>query len=96
MVVRGGRNGPAGGWRCQPECPSGGRREREGTSTCLLLWSVTRCVVPGTLRRVSEPLGSQDARYRPGDAAQLASQTQLGGWRVTRGRLWLTIEGTLD
>jgi ubiquinone/menaquinone biosynthesis C-methylase UbiE len=62
----------------------------------LLLWFVTRCIVPGALRRVNEPLGSRDAAYTPGEAAQLASRSNLGGWRVTHGPLWLTIEGTLD
>jgi ubiquinone/menaquinone biosynthesis C-methylase UbiE len=61
----------------------------------LLLWFVTRCIVPGALRRVNEPLGSRDAAYTPGEAAQVARQSHLDGWRVTRGPLWLTIEGTL-
>jgi len=60
----------------------------------LLLWFATRFVVPSTLRRVNEPLGSRDAAYTPQEAAQLADGSRLSGWRVTRGPLWLTIEGT--
>lgn len=59
----------------------------------LLLWFATRFVVPMALRRVNEPLGSRDAAYTPEEAAQLAGQSRLTGWRVTRGPLWLTIEG---
>jgi hypothetical protein len=61
----------------------------------LLLWFATRCVVPQVLRRVNEPLGSRNAAYTPQEAARLAGQSRLTGWRVTRGPLWLTIEGTL-
>jgi ubiquinone/menaquinone biosynthesis C-methylase UbiE len=62
----------------------------------LLLWFVTRCVVPRALRRVNEPLGSRDAAFTPQEAANLAAQSHLTGWRVTRGPLWLTIEGAWD
>jgi ubiquinone/menaquinone biosynthesis C-methylase UbiE len=58
----------------------------------VLLWFVTRCVVPGALRQVNEPLGSRDAAFTPQEAAHLAGQSRLTGWRVTRGPLWLTIE----
>ena len=61
----------------------------------LLLWFVTRCVVPRALRRVNEPLGSRDAAFTPGEAAKLAARSRLAGWSVTQGPLWLTIEGTL-
>jgi ubiquinone/menaquinone biosynthesis C-methylase UbiE len=61
----------------------------------LLLWFATRFVVPRALRRVGEPLGSRNASYTPQEAAHLANQSGLTGWRVTRGPLWLTIEGTL-
>ena len=60
----------------------------------LLLWFVTRVVVPAALRRVNEPLGSRNAAYTSQEAARLAEQSRLSGWRVTRGPLWLTIEGT--
>ena len=58
---------------------------------CLLWFGV---VVPAALRRVNEPLGSRDAAYTPQEAARLAEQSRLSGWRITRGPLWLTIEGT--
>jgi ubiquinone/menaquinone biosynthesis C-methylase UbiE len=61
----------------------------------LLLWFVTRCVVPGALRRVNEPLGSRDAAFTLQEAAHLAAQSRLSGWRVTHGPLWLTIEGVM-
>jgi ubiquinone/menaquinone biosynthesis C-methylase UbiE len=61
----------------------------------LLLWFATRCVVPRALRRVHEPLGSRNAAFTPGEAADLARQSRLRGWRVTRGPLWLTIEGNM-
>jgi ubiquinone/menaquinone biosynthesis C-methylase UbiE len=60
----------------------------------LLMWFATRFVVPSALRRVNEPLGSRDAAYTPQEAVYLAEQSRLPGWRVTRGLLWLTIEGT--
>jgi ubiquinone/menaquinone biosynthesis C-methylase UbiE len=59
----------------------------------LLLWFVTRCVVPQALRQVNEPMGSRDAAYTPQEAARIAGQSRLTGWRVTHGPLWLTIEG---
>jgi ubiquinone/menaquinone biosynthesis C-methylase UbiE len=61
----------------------------------LLLWFVTRCVVPRALRRVNEPLGSRDAAFTIQEAAHLAAQSRLRGWRVTHGPLWLTIEGEM-
>jgi ubiquinone/menaquinone biosynthesis C-methylase UbiE len=59
----------------------------------LLIWFAQHVIVPAALRRVGEPLGSRNAAYTPEEAAQLAAQAQLRGWRVTRGPLWLTIEG---
>lgn len=61
----------------------------------LLLWFVTRCVVPKALRRVNEPLGSRDAAFTVEEAADLAARSHLAGWQVTHGPLWLTIEGTM-
>ena len=65
----------------------------------LLLWFATRVIVPAALRRVNEPLSSRNAAYTPQEAARLAAeslaaQSRLRGWRVTRGPMWLTIEGT--
>ncbi|MGA9350639.1 MAG: class I SAM-dependent methyltransferase [Anaerolineae bacterium] len=69
---------------------------RDMAAPCwLLLWFVTHVVVPAALRRVNEPLGSRNAAYTPQEAARLAEQSCLSGWRVTRGLLWLTIEGTV-
>lgn len=59
----------------------------------LLLWFATRCVVPRALRRVNEPLASRNAAFTPGEAVCLAQESRLKGWQVTRGPLWLTIEG---
>jgi len=62
----------------------------------VFLWFVTHCVVPRALRRVREPLGSRDAAFTPQEAALLAAQSRLTGWRVTHGPLWLTVEGSRD
>ena len=60
----------------------------------LLLWFATRVVVPRALRHVGEPLSSRNAAYTPTEAAALAQASKLTGWRVVRGPLWLSIEGT--
>jgi ubiquinone/menaquinone biosynthesis C-methylase UbiE len=62
----------------------------------LLLWFVTRCVVPRALRRANEPLASRNSSYTPAEASPLAAQSRLSGWRVTSGPLWLTIEGSMS
>jgi ubiquinone/menaquinone biosynthesis C-methylase UbiE len=68
---------------------------RDMVAPCwLLLWFATHVIVPASLRRVNEPLSSRNAAYTPQEAARLAEQSRLSGWRVTRGPLWLTIEGT--
>ena len=59
----------------------------------LLMWFVTRCIVPSTLRRANEPLGSRNAAYTPREAAALAQRSHLETWRITSGPFWLTIEG---
>ncbi len=59
----------------------------------LMLWFVTHVVAPAALRRANEPLSSRNASYTPQEAARLAEQSRLSGWRVSRGPLWLTIEG---
>jgi ubiquinone/menaquinone biosynthesis C-methylase UbiE len=59
----------------------------------LLLWFVTGFLVPTALRRASEPLASRNAAYTPLEAGELAERSRLRGWRVTRGPLWLIIEG---
>lgn len=62
----------------------------------LLLWFATRFVVPAGLRRVGEPMASRNAAYTPEEAGILVGESRLDGWRVTRGPLWLTIEGTKE
>jgi ubiquinone/menaquinone biosynthesis C-methylase UbiE len=59
----------------------------------LLLWFGTHWVMPEVLRRVNEPLASRDAAFTLQEAAHLADQPRLPGWRVTHGPVWLTIEG---
>ena len=61
----------------------------------LLIWFVTRVVVPAALKRAREPLGSRDAAYTPDEAAELAGRSRLRGWRVATGPLWLIIEGMM-
>jgi ubiquinone/menaquinone biosynthesis C-methylase UbiE len=58
----------------------------------LVLWLATNFVVPAALRRVNEPLSSRDAAFTPQEAALLAGESCLSGWRVTPGPLWLMIE----
>jgi ubiquinone/menaquinone biosynthesis C-methylase UbiE len=59
----------------------------------LLLWWVTGFVVSQSLRRANEPLASRNAAYTPQEARELANRSRLSKLRVTRGPLWLTIEG---
>ena len=58
----------------------------------MLLWFATHVVVPRSIRRINEPLGSRDAAFTPEEAAQLAASSRLPNWRVVPGPLWLTIE----
>jgi ubiquinone/menaquinone biosynthesis C-methylase UbiE len=60
------------------------------------LWVIQRLVVPQALRRVNEPSGSRAAAYTPAEAAQLAGRSQLGGWRISTGPIWLVIEGRAE
>jgi ubiquinone/menaquinone biosynthesis C-methylase UbiE len=62
----------------------------------ILLWFATRVVVPQALRRVNEPLGSRDAAYTADEVLWLAENSQLAGWRLIRGPLWLLLEGTKE
>ena len=61
----------------------------------LLIWFATHVVVPAVLKQAGEPMGSRNAAYTPEEAAELARESHLPGWQVTRGPLWLTIEGRL-
>jgi len=60
----------------------------------LLLWFAAHVVVPPALRYVNEPLASRDASYTPNEAADLVAHSQLTGWRIVPGPLWLIVEGT--
>ena len=62
----------------------------------LLIWFVTRFIVPQALRRISEPLNSRNASYTPDEASALVEMSELVGARVTAWPLWLTIEGTVS
>ena len=62
----------------------------------MLLWFSTRFVVPQALRQVNEPLGSRDAAYTAQEARQLVEKSQLSGWRMVTGPLWLVIEGNKE
>ena len=61
----------------------------------LLIWFATHVVVPAVLKQAGEPMGSRNGAYTPEEAAELARESHLTGWQVTRGPLWLTIEGRL-
>jgi ubiquinone/menaquinone biosynthesis C-methylase UbiE len=60
----------------------------------LLLWFVTAFLVPPALRRANEPLSSRNASYTPQEARDLVQRSQLADLRVTRGPVWLTLEGS--
>jgi len=62
----------------------------------LLIWFATHVVVPVALKQAGEPMGSRNAAYTPEEATELARQSRLTGWQVTRGPLWLTIEGRIE
>jgi SAM-dependent methyltransferase len=68
-------------------------RRDVGPAPWLLLWFATHRVVPKALRHLGEPLGSRNAAYTPDEVAALAQASELTGWRVARGALWLTLEG---
>ncbi len=59
----------------------------------LLLWVVTAFIVSPALRRANEPLSSRNAAYTPQEALSLVQESRLRGLRVTKGLVWLTIEG---
>lgn len=66
-----------------------------GPAPWLLLWFATHVVVSRALRRAEEPLTSRNCSYTPVEAAEIAGRSELTGWRINRGPLWLTIEGTM-
>ena len=62
----------------------------------LLIWFVTRVIVPRALRRIDEPLNSRNASYTPHEAMGMAAVSGLAGWQVTTSPLWITIEGKMS
>lgn len=61
----------------------------------LLLWFAQHVVVPAAIRRLGEPLGSRNSAYTVVEALELAERSDLRGWRVSAGPLWLMIEGVV-
>lgn len=59
----------------------------------LLIWAATRWIVPPALRRIKEPLNSRNAAYTPREVGIMALGSQLTGWQVGLGPLWLVLEG---
>lgn len=59
----------------------------------LLLWFATRFIVPKALRQVNEPMQSRNASYTFQEALHLIGSSNLSGWRIIEGPLWLMIEG---
>lgn len=59
----------------------------------LLIWFATQFIVPAALHRINEPMNSRNAAYTPQELAGLARQSNLTGWQVTAGPLWVTLEG---
>jgi ubiquinone/menaquinone biosynthesis C-methylase UbiE len=58
------------------------------------LWFVTHFIVPGSLRRAGEPLGSLRSAYTKEEASTLLRKSRLGSFcRVTAGPFWLLIKG---
>jgi ubiquinone/menaquinone biosynthesis C-methylase UbiE len=60
----------------------------------LFLWMLTHVILPAPLKRANEPMKSRDAAYTRKEAIHLVSQSNLHGWRVSQGPLWLMIEGS--
>jgi ubiquinone/menaquinone biosynthesis C-methylase UbiE len=59
-----------------------------------LLWVVTHFVVPRSLRRVGEPLGSLQSAYTKEEASTLLHKSRLGSFcRVSTGPFWLLVKG---
>ena len=58
------------------------------------LWLITHFIVPRSLRRAGEPLGSLQSAYTREEASYLLSKSKLGSFcRVTAGPFWLLIKG---
>jgi ubiquinone/menaquinone biosynthesis C-methylase UbiE len=61
----------------------------------LLIWFATRIIVPRALKEVNEPLGSRNAAYTIQEARNLMAQSNLTGWQISAGPLWVVIEGSI-
>ena len=59
----------------------------------MLLYGVTRCIVPRALREIEEPLGSRDAAYTPDEAETLLREAGWTSCRVLANPLFMVIEG---
>lgn len=59
----------------------------------LLIWFATRFIVPHALRRINEPMNSRNASYTVQEVSHLTGRSNLSGWRISAGPLWLVIEG---
>jgi ubiquinone/menaquinone biosynthesis C-methylase UbiE len=58
------------------------------------LWFVQHFIVPPSLRRAGEPLGSVRSAYTLEEVSELLSKSRLGAFcRVSKGPLWLIIKG---
>lgn len=62
----------------------------------VLLWFATNFIVPRALYQINEPLGSRNAAYTPSEIKELAGRSRLYHPQITRGPLWLTVEGHKD
>ena len=58
----------------------------------MLLYAVTRCIVPRALRGINEPLGSRDAAYTPEEVEMLMRQAGWKTCRVLPNPLFMIIE----
>jgi ubiquinone/menaquinone biosynthesis C-methylase UbiE len=58
------------------------------------LWFVQHFIVPPSLGKVGEPLGSIKSAYTPEEASELLSGSELGAFcQVSAGPFWLIIKG---
>ena len=61
----------------------------------IFIWFVTNVVVPQALKEINEPMASRDAAYTPEEAYHLLSASNLRGWKIDVGPMWLFIRGSL-
>lgn len=67
-------------------------RRDVGLAPWLLFWFATHVVVPGTLRRMNEPMSSREAAYTSPEVVEMLSRSLLQNWQGTTGPFWLTVE----